>query len=175
MHPGGLRLTERAARLCGLAPGDSLIDVGCGQGASVGFLRDNLGLRAVGIDMDAAGLPYPDGIFDAAMFECVLSVLPDAGAALREARRVVRAGGRLIVSDVYHKDAGTPWSADGLRTIVESAGFGVIVSEDHTPALVTYRAERYAAGERTSGCAPRGLGYILLIAARENGSVASHE
>lgn len=168
-------MTERAARLCGLSSGDSIIDVGCGPGASVGFLRNRLGLRAVGIDTDAACLPYPDGFFDAAMFECVLSVLPDAGAALREARRVVRKGGRLIMSDVYGKGSGSPWSADGLRTIVENSGFSVIVSEDHTPALVTYRAERYAAGERASGNATRGLGYMLLIAARESGSVASHE
>ena len=40
LRPGGLDLTERAARYCGLAAGDLVLDVGCGIGATAAFLKD---------------------------------------------------------------------------------------------------------------------------------------
>ncbi|MDR0838155.1 MAG: methyltransferase domain-containing protein [Oscillospiraceae bacterium] len=148
-HPGGLRLTERAVRLAELQSGAKILDVGCGDGDSAEFLRAR-GFAAVGIAENAENLPFADAEFDCVMFECVLSVVDDAPRALSEARRVLAPNGKLIVSDVFAGDAGA------LRRSMEGAGFAVLHEEDHTPALVTYAAERgFAAG--------KGHGYVLFV------------
>jgi len=46
---------------------------------------------------DATNLPYDDGTFDAAYLVTVLGEIPDQDAALRELRRVLKPGGRLVV------------------------------------------------------------------------------
>lgn len=48
---------------------------------------------------DARDLPYPDGSFDAVFMVAVLGEVPDRGAVLREARRVLRPGGRLVIGE----------------------------------------------------------------------------
>jgi ubiquinone/menaquinone biosynthesis C-methylase UbiE len=50
---------------------------------------------------DARALPYADGVFDAAYLVAVLGEIPDQEAALRELRRVVRPGGRLVVGELF--------------------------------------------------------------------------
>jgi SAM-dependent methyltransferase len=49
---------------------------------------------------DAQHLPYPDATFDAAYLISVLGEIPDAPAALRELRRVLKPGARLLVGEV---------------------------------------------------------------------------
>ena len=105
-----------------LSPNDYLIEVGCGGGA---FLSEALksGCRAAAVDHspdmvrlalemnhDAAAqgrlaiqrasadhLPFPDATFTCAAMTGVLGFLPDPIAALQEIRRVLCAGGRLVV------------------------------------------------------------------------------
>ena len=45
--------------------------------------------------LDGQSLPFPDDSFDAALSTWTLCTIPDAGAALRELRRVLRPGGRF--------------------------------------------------------------------------------
>jgi SAM-dependent methyltransferase len=47
---------------------------------------------------DVAALPFRDGAFDAIKMTEVLEHVPDPGAALAECRRVLRAGGHLVIS-----------------------------------------------------------------------------
>jgi ubiquinone/menaquinone biosynthesis C-methylase UbiE len=50
---------------------------------------------------DATALPYEDDSMDAAVLTAVLGEIPDPGAALREIRRVLKEGGRLVVGELF--------------------------------------------------------------------------
>ena len=50
---------------------------------------------------DARELPYEDDSFDGAYLVTVLGEIPDQDAALRELRRVVRPGGRIVVGELF--------------------------------------------------------------------------
>ena len=50
---------------------------------------------------DAASMPFPDDSFDGAYLVTVLGEIPDQDAALRELRRVVRQGGRIVVGELF--------------------------------------------------------------------------
>lgn len=122
----GTFLLSRRHRLCQPflddAPGH-LLDYGCGNGAQtllfaddfahiqgvdvepdfLATFQDEIQKRKVGdtvqaILFDGAGLPQPDNTFDTALTFTVLEHVPDDHLALREIRRVLRPGGRLIVS-----------------------------------------------------------------------------
>jgi SAM-dependent methyltransferase len=69
---------------------------------------------------DARRLPYPDATFDAAYLTAVLGEIPDQDEALRELRRVLKPGGRLVVGELF----GDPhWvSPRTLRRRAEAAG-----------------------------------------------------
>ena len=49
---------------------------------------------------DAQALPYPDDHFDSAYLVATLGEIPDKRRALRELRRVLKRGGRLVVGEV---------------------------------------------------------------------------
>jgi len=48
---------------------------------------------------DAQALPFPDATFDAAFLVATLGEIPDKRLALREVRRVLKPGGRLVVGE----------------------------------------------------------------------------
>jgi len=50
---------------------------------------------------DATALPFEDDSVDAVVLTAVLGEIPDTLAALREIRRVLRPGGRLIVGELF--------------------------------------------------------------------------
>jgi SAM-dependent methyltransferase len=97
-----------------LEPGTTLLDVGCGS-APVGPLAASLGCRVSGLDAsaplleiarervpdgdfrlgDILALPWPDDSFDVVVGFNSFQYAEDAVAALREAHRVVRPGGKI--------------------------------------------------------------------------------
>jgi SAM-dependent methyltransferase len=122
---------ERPAMLAlaGDVAGRRILDAGCGSGPLFAALRDR-GAIVAGIDKSAgmlgqarrrlgddadlqvaelgSPLPFPDGTFDDVTASLVLHYLEDWGPALAELRRVLRLGGRLIVS-VDHPFAENLW------------------------------------------------------------------
>jgi len=143
-----------------LTPEDFLVEVGCGGGA---LLKEALksGCRAAAVDhsldmvrlaqevnhgavaegrlqvqqASADHLPFPDATFTCAAMTGVLGFLPDPVAALREIRRVLAEGGRLVVLGSDPALRGTPaapepmasrlrfYEDDEFRRLAEDAGF----------------------------------------------------
>jgi ubiquinone/menaquinone biosynthesis C-methylase UbiE len=60
-----------------------------------------IGGNIVAMQGDARSLPYEDATFDAAYLVTVLGEIPDQEAALRELARVVKAGGRVVVGELF--------------------------------------------------------------------------
>jgi SAM-dependent methyltransferase len=123
LRPGGIRLTERAVELCRFPPGARLLDVGCGSGISVEYLRRNHEFNASGIYISvkliseglkrnpslplaqatAEALPCGDETLDGIFCECVLSLLHEPLKALKEFYRTLKKGGWLVLSDLYRR------------------------------------------------------------------------
>jgi len=164
MHPGGLRLTDRAARLAALKAGMLVADLGCGAGATASHLTSRFGLRVIGLEIserllaaglhrdpglclirsDCKALPFGDGSLDAVVIECALSVLGSMDVVLAECARALKSSGKLIISDLVSKcepASGQFLTEAGLAQRLLKAGFRIVINEDHTPALRTYAAE----------------------------------
>jgi arsenite methyltransferase len=169
IRPGGLKLTERAMEFCRFAPQLTILDIGCGNGATVHYLQTIHNLWAIGIDTSsvlvgearkrqaspllmgtADRLPFGDSVFDGIFLECTLSLIKDSRNALAECRRVLRAGGKLVINDVYVRN---PAGLAGLRKLpptsclrgakvqselkeeVRISGFEIELWEDHSYLL----------------------------------------
>jgi arsenite methyltransferase len=164
LHPGGERLTLRLAELAGVAPGQRVVDVACGSGATALLLARELGCATVGIDLgaraiaqarhaagagervsflvgDAEALPLPDAGFDVALCECSLCTFPDKPRAIAEMARVVRAGGTIAIADVTA-------DLDALPAALRTAAAHVACVAD------ARSADEYVALLRDAGCEP---------------------
>ena len=124
--PSALRVLRRALES---APGRRLLDIGGGTGNyTVALKRDGWepavvdrspemlaraaakGLETV--QADAQRLPFADETFDAATMISMLHHVDDQPAALAEARRVLKPGGRLALMGFAREDAVSLWVLD---------------------------------------------------------------
>jgi SAM-dependent methyltransferase len=178
---------ENALRL---RPGARVLDAGCGSG-QIAIALAKRGLRVTGIDLspemirragahaaargaqvtwrvgDVARLDEPLAVYDAILARVVLQFVPDIPAALREFRRVLRPGGRLLasvpgaLSPIYraswlrHLPGGDPgnnyllpWELEALlresgwRVVDEWGEWGADLYDTTNPAAATPIADR---------------------------------
>src|SRR3990170_829371 len=150
--PAAVRLLDHLAPMLPGGSGD-LLDIGTGTGTlALAALERWPGARVTGIDASSemvgwAGtdadrrlaqvrrprlttavaladrLPFPDGTFDLAMSSFVFQLVPDRGAALGEARRVLRPGASLgYVTWLRHR--GEPDPPDRIfDAVLDELGF----------------------------------------------------
>ncbi len=82
---------------------------------------------------DLAALPIDDGSCDAALLLLALTYVPDPPAALKEARRILKPDGKLVIADLlphdredFQREMGQQcrgFSLDGIREMLVAAGF----------------------------------------------------
>ncbi len=122
-------------------------------------------------------MPYQAGSLDGIFFECSLSQMEPRRSALAEANRALKAGGRLVLSDIYSRNErphGFLPARSTWQTIITDAAFTVLLFADKSDGLAEFAArllwQHGSAGlQALCGCDMDALraahcGYFLLIA-----------
>jgi SAM-dependent methyltransferase len=201
-------MVEELAEMGDIAAGERVLDAGCGVGGSSIWLAERRGAQVIGLTImpdqvaqahtqarrrlgpgyarrvdfmqgDYTSMPFPDAYFDAVWALESACHAQSKAAFLREAHRVLRPGGRLVLGDGFR--ARRPlvdeqlflrvmagWQVPDLLTSEEfrdaarDAGFAEIMGCDVTPNVLpsAKRMARVAAA----------LGWVSVIGPAENRS-----
>lgn len=123
-HLGGLKATRDLVELCHIDKDSSVLDVGCGSGATTLYIANTYGCRVVGVDIreemvarskkrgqkgiqenvkfhvaDAENLPYEDNSFDMIISESVTAFMDSKRKAIAEYVRVAKPGGYIGLNE----------------------------------------------------------------------------
>lgn len=147
-------LAPMLVEFAGTAPGDAVLDVGCGTGALSVAAAAVSGVRVIGVDPSddfvrfatshvrtgrirfevgqASALSFPDGQFDRTLSLLVLNFVPEPGAAVREMIRVTRSGG-VIAAAVWDYASGMQMLREFWHAAVELDPAAAPRDERHMP------------------------------------------
>jgi len=178
-------LSEKAA----IKKDDRVLDAGCGIGGSSLWLAKNVGCRVTGISLSAKQVAsaneaaahdslqsltlfeqkdftatgYPDESFDVVWAIESVCHAADKSAFIKEAYRILKKGGRLILADFFKqpgltgKDAllitdwANGWAIDDFETLqnftgqLNAAGFKDVKNEDATAHIIPSAKRLYRA------------------------------
>jgi ubiquinone/menaquinone biosynthesis C-methylase UbiE len=154
------RLTDVVGERVGAMAGLRLIDVGCGIGMPAVRLAGRMGADITGVTVsrkqveratrlaaaqgisgkvrfeyaDAMNMPFPDELFDAAYaLESIIHM--DRVTALKEISRVIRPGGRIVLTDVFEHTPVAPGATSLMSFMVEAWRMSPPVQRDGYTAL----------------------------------------
>ena len=121
---------QRSLEMLDARPGERILIDGCGTGSDLAFIPAGVEVTATDLTpamvqrtrhraqilgrqvdarvMDAQKLEFADAAFDAVVLHLILAVVPDPVAAVREAARVLKPGGRAVVFDKWVPDDADP-------------------------------------------------------------------
>jgi arsenite methyltransferase len=132
-----------------LKPGETVLDLGSGAGLDVFLAARQVGPtgRVIGVDMTEAmlakarenaakggfenvefrkglieALPVDDASIDVIISNCVINLSPEKGRVFAEARRVLKPGGRMMVSDIVLEEGLPPEIAERVDATVGCVG-----------------------------------------------------
>ncbi|EFC82773.1 cyclopropane-fatty-acyl-phospholipid synthase family protein [Parafrankia sp. EUN1f] len=156
------RLTEVSIEQLGARATDRVLDVGSGLGHPAIRLHRATGASVVGVSIsekqviranersaaaglagqvsfehaDAADLPFEADSFDAAWaLESIIHV-PDRARVFAEIARVVRPGGRIVVTDVFEREPVAPEDLADAESFWARQSFGPRIRLDDYPVLL---------------------------------------
>lgn len=129
-RPGGYVLTQRLLTKLNLADTDLLVEIGCGQGATLHYIQQKVHPRSLGIDASLAqlkvagndwtaaasgqALPLASESAAAVIAECTLTATQAFSQVITEAWRILNPGGILLISDIYLRQ---PDQASALKAL----------------------------------------------------------
>jgi arsenite methyltransferase len=134
LRPGGLELTKKLLVRCDINSYCSILDIGCGRGESVEYIRWCCTPTVIGVDSNqrvlqearslypeceyyyasAEKLPFVDQQFDYVLAECTLSLFTHPKTALTEVARILKDQSYLLISDIYAKSNTELSRAEGM-------------------------------------------------------------
>jgi ubiquinone/menaquinone biosynthesis C-methylase UbiE len=180
-HIRGREATRELAQMAGLKANMRVLDLGSGVGGPARTLAAEFHCRVVGIDLvaeycraaavltgrvglqdrvtfrqgDLMALPFADDCFDAVWFQHTIMNVRDKERMIREAKRVLRRGGRIALHEVFSGSRSpiyfpVPWAGDPsinflcsfeeFGHLLHSKGFREIKSiDDSTVSLEWFR------------------------------------
>jgi ubiquinone/menaquinone biosynthesis C-methylase UbiE len=151
----------------------SLVDIGCGRGATLAWLSEHSDYALHGVEPDksliaearencpaatialagADALPFGDSTFDAALMECVFSLLDAPLSAIDELSRVIRPQCALALTDLYSRSGidldvrqsssllGHVYAKATIDAFFEGGGFKLETFIDRTADMGTMMAQ----------------------------------
>jgi SAM-dependent methyltransferase len=184
---------RRFIQMLELRPGEHVVDVGCGSGGPALWLARETGCRVTGVDINEAGikasdlaarqsglqdsvsfrladvcetLNFADGTFDALVCLDVLCHLRDRRQVFSDWHRLLRVGGRLVVTDpvvvtgLVTKDELAQRSSTGHfefcpagvnERLLRDAGFELAPTEDATQQEATVSLRWHDGRQKRAG------------------------
>ena len=184
-HYGGLSANDALAQCAILGPGSRVADFCAGLGGPARYYAHVYGAEVTAIELtparaagakrlndlvgladrvrvvqgDVVNTELPDSEMDAVVSQEAFLHLPDKASVRREARRILRPGGRLAFTDLFRHaplaaiDADLLWEGmaiqpvgtlDGYRALLTAAGFTIVGLEDLTEDLRPVLRQRFA-------------------------------
>lgn len=156
-----------------LSPGTRVLDYGCGDkpyrsafGPEITYLGADLPENdEADVQINGGVVDLPDGSVDLIISTQVLEHVPDPNAYLVEARRLLRPGGRVLLTThgvmFYHPHPTDfwRWTADGLTTVMTRAR---LRTTSVTPVLGAVPLGLWLVMMNLQAKLPRGLRHVIV-------------